>query len=248
MGRGKIYIVGTGPGDPSSRTLSMVEAIKNSEVVIAYNTYAQLIRDLLDGKEVITAAMKEELFRARMAVERASEGKVVSIVSSGDPQVYGMASPTMEVLCKRGMDLEVEVIPGVTAATAAAAKLGAPLSIDFAVISLSDLLIPREEILVRVEKATEADFELALYNPINHTLLREAMEIVSRYRTPSTPVGIVRAAYRKDEKVILTSLGEWANYLKEINMVTTLIVGNSRTYVCNGKMITPRGYDRRYQI
>ncbi|BBD72435.1 precorrin-3B C(17)-methyltransferase [Sulfodiicoccus acidiphilus] len=248
MKRGKIYLLGTGPGSPDLRTLRTVEALKESDVVVTYRTYAQLIGDLLGGKEVVTADMKEELFRARIAIEKAQEGKVVSLVSSGDPQVYGMASPTMEMMCRRGVDLDVEVVPGVTAATAAAAKLGAPLAMDFAAVSLSDLLTPREEILRKVDRAAEADFELVFYNPISHSLLKEAMQVVSKYRVPSTPVGLVRGVYRPEEKVILTTLGEWQSHLNEVNMVTTLIVGNSRTYVCNGRMITPRGYDRRYRF
>lgn len=244
--RGKLFIVGIGPGAPSIRTFRMVEAIRQSDVVVAYTTYAKLIEDLLDGKEVITAGMREELYRARVAIQRVLEGKIVSLISSGDPQVYGMASPALEMMCKNNIELDFEIVPGVTAALAAASKLGSPLAMDFASISLSDLLVPSEEILRRVKKAAEGDFVIVLYNPINIPLLERAMDIISEYRSPETPVGIVRSAYREDEQVIVTNLSDWKRYEGVINMVTTIIVGNSRTYVCNGKMITPRGYDRRY--
>ncbi|BAB66913.1 precorrin-3B C(17)-methyltransferase [Sulfurisphaera tokodaii] len=243
---GKIYIIGIGPGDEKNRTLRMLEAIKESDVIIAYTTYADLIKDLTDGKEVITARMKEELYRAKMAIKKALEGHTVALVSSGDPQVYGMAPPTLEMMCANNVNVDFEIIPGVTAALAAAARLGSPLSMDFAVISLSDLLVPAEEILHRVRKAAEGDFVIALYNPINKPLLLKAMEIIAEYRKGETPVGIVKGAYRENEEVIVTTLSEWKKYLDKINMVTMMIIGNSRSYICNGKIITPRGYTSRY--
>ena len=248
MPRGKIYILGLGPGDKLNRTEAFVRAIKESDVVITYKTYADLMKDLLEGKEVITANMKEELLRAKVAIEKALQGKTVAVVSSGDPQVYGMASPTLELACVGGFDVDIIVVPGVTAALAAASLLGAPLANDFAVISLSDLLTPREEILLRVRKAAEGDFVIALYNPISKPLLLEAMRIISEHRKPETPVGIVRGAYREGEKRILTTLGSWEAYLDEINMVTLILVGNSRTYICRNLMITPRGYDNKYEL
>ena len=246
--RGKLFIVGTGPGAPPVRTFRMVEAIKQSDVIVAYTTYAKLVGDLVDGKEVVTARMKEELLRARVAIQKALEGKTVSLISSGDPQVYGMASPALEMICKNNVDLEVEIVPGVTAALAASAKLGSPLAMDFASISLSDLLVPAEEILHRVRKAVEGDFVIALYNPINKPLLEKAMSIIAEWRKPETPVGIVKSAYREDEEVVVTTLSDWKKYEGIINMITTIIVGNSRSYICNGKIITPRGYDRRYNF
>ncbi|MFP3065466.1 MAG: precorrin-3B C(17)-methyltransferase [Sulfolobus sp.] len=244
--KGKLYIVGIGPGSPPLRTFQATNAIKESEVIVAYTTYAELIKDLTEGKEVITAKMKEELYRAKVAIENVLQGKNVALISSGDPQVYGMASPALEMMCKNGINIDFEVVPGVTAALAAAAKLGSPLSMDFASISLSDLLIPQEEILHRVRKAAEGDFVIVLYNPINKPLLRKAMKVISEYRSPKTPVGIVKSAYRDNEEAIITDLSEWEKYEDKINMITTIIVGNSKTYVCNGKMITPRGYERKY--
>lgn len=246
--KGKIYVLGLGPGAKEARTEEFVRAIRESQVVITYRTYAELIRDLLQGKEVIVANMKEELLRAKLAILEALEGKTVSIVSSGDPQVFGMASPTLELACLSGADVEVRVIPGVTAALAAAARIGAPLSHDFAVVSLSDLLTPREEIVEKVRKAAEADFVIALYNPINPILTAQVLDEVSRYRKPSTPLGIVRGVYRDSEWSVVTTLGEWRKYQDQINMVTTLIVGNSKSYVCNGLIITPRGYDNKYEL
>lgn len=246
--KGKLYIVGIGPGDPKIRTIEAVEKIKESNVVVGYETYINLIKDLLDGKEVISAKMKEEIFRAKTSVEKALEGNTVSLVSSGDPQVYGMAGLTLEYICRKGVELDVEIVPGVTAANAAAAKLGSPLSLDYVVLSLSDLLIPREEILHKVKMATLGDFVIVLYNPINKPLLIEAMRIIGQERKPETPVGIVKRAYREGEKVIITNLKDWEKYLEEIDMITTIIVGNSRTFVCNGKMITPRGYSNKYEF
>lgn len=243
---GKIYIIGIGPGDKNNRTLRMLEAIKESDVIVAYTTYAELIKDLTDGKEVITAKMKEELYRAKVAIKKALEGHTVALISSGDPQVYGMASPALEMMCQNNVSVDVEIIPGVTASLASAARLGSPLSMDFAVISLSDLLVPADEILIRVQKAVEGDFVIALYNPINKPLLMRAMEIIEKYRKKDTPVGLVKGAYRDNEEVIVTTLEEWRKYLDKINMVTTMIIGNSRSYICNGKIITPRGYTSRY--
>jgi precorrin-3B C17-methyltransferase len=246
---GKLYIVGIGPGSKDQRTLRAQEVLQKANVIIGYNTYLRLISDVLDGKEVIGAKMKEEIFRANTAIQKALEGKnQVALVSSGDPQIYGMAGLVFDLIARKKLDLEVEVVPGVTAALAAAAKLGSPLSLDFAVISLSDLLIPSNEILHKVTKAAEADFVIVFYNLINKKLLSDAMEIISKYRKAETPVGIVKAAYRDNESVIITTLSSWKNYIDEIGMVTTMIIGNSLTYNYKNYMITPRGYERKYEL
>ncbi len=247
---GKLYIVGIGPGSKEQRTIKAQEVLEKANVVIGYNTYLRLISDVLNGKkEVIGARMKEEIFRANTAIEKALEGNNnVALVSSGDPQIYGMAGLVFDIIAKKEIDLEVEVIPGVTAALAAAAKLGSPLSLDFAVISLSDLLIPADEILKRVSKASEGDFTIVFYNLINKKLLLQSMEIVSKYRRPDTPVGIVKSAYRDEEKVIITTLSSWKEHLEEIGMTTTMIIGNSLTYRYKNYMITPRGYERKYKL
>ncbi|GAB6947671.1 precorrin-3B C(17)-methyltransferase [Vulcanisaeta sp. JCM 16161] len=247
---GRLFIVGFGPGDPLLRTYMSVDAIRRSNVVIGYNTYVDLISDLLNGKEVMRFNMREELKRAEAALTHAFDlGENVALVSDGDPQVYGMASPTLELACMRNYDMDqIEVVPGVTAALAAASRLGAPLSMDFAVISLSDLLIPRSEILSRVRHAAEGDFVIVFYNLINKELLINSMDIITRYRSPSTPVGIAKSVYRQGENVVITSLAQWRDYLGIINMQSTIIVGNSKTYVCRGRMITPRGYTNKYVV
>ncbi|AOL16795.1 precorrin-3B C(17)-methyltransferase [Sulfolobus sp. A20] len=247
---GKLYIVGIGPGSKEQRTIKAQEVLEKANVIIGYNTYLRLISDVLNGKkEVIGARMKEEIFRANTAIEKALEdNNNVALVSSGDPQIYGMAGLVFDIIAKKKIDLEVEVIPGVTAALAAAAKLGSPLSLDFVVISLSDLLIPADEILKKVTKASEGDFTIVFYNLINKKLLLQSMEIVSKHRKPDTPVGIVKSAYRDEEKVIITTLSSWKEHLEEIGMTTTMIIGNSLTYRYKNYMITPRGYERKYNL
>ncbi|AGJ61592.1 precorrin-3B C(17)-methyltransferase [Saccharolobus islandicus] len=250
MKMGKLYIVGIGPGSKEQRTIKAQEVLEKSNVIIGYNTYLRLISDVLDGKkEVIGARMKEEIFRANTAIEKALESdNIVSLVSSGDPQVYGMAGLVFDLISRRNLDLDVEVIPGVTAALAAAARLGSPLSLDFVVISLSDLLIPREEILHKVTKAAEADFVIVFYNLINENLLIEVMDIVSKHRKPNTPVGLVKSAYRNNENIVITTLSSWKEHMNEIGMTTTMIIGNSLTYSYKNYMITPRGYERKYEL
>jgi len=247
---GRLYVVGVGPGDSRLRTQASVEALRRASTVIGYRTYVDLVRDLLEGKAVYSFNMREELKRAELALVHAfDKGEVVALVSDGDPQVYGMASPTLELACVYGYDLGgVEVVPGVTAAVAAGARLGAPLSMDFAVVSLSDLLVPAEQILARVEKAAEGDFVIVFYNPINKSLLVKAMAVVARYRSPSTPVGLVKSAYREGERVVTTELGRWLEHLDEVDMRTTIVVGNSQSYVCGGRFITPRGYLSKYKV
>ncbi|AAL62730.1 cobalamin biosynthesis precorrin-3 methylase (cbiF) [Pyrobaculum aerophilum str. IM2] len=244
--RGRLRIVGIGPGDPSVRTFRAVEAIKESEVVVGYETYIGLIKDLLEGKEVIPAKMRQEIFRAEISISKALEGRKVALVSDGDPNVYGMAPLVFELMAKRGVEVDVEVIPGVTAALAAAAKLGAPLGSDFAVINLSDLLTPREAILRRVKAAAEADFVLVFYNPIDSGLTKAALEVVRSVRGDSTPVGLVKNAYRQGEEVRITALGEVD--MDWIDMRTTIIVGNSETFTWRGYLITPRGYSNKYRL
>jgi precorrin-3B C17-methyltransferase len=247
---GKLYIVGIGPGDPLLRTQASIQALMEAMTVIGYKTYVDLVLDLLNGKNVIRSNMREELRRAQLALTYALDnGETVALISDGDPQVYGMASPTLELACLNNYDMgKIEIIPGVTAALAAASRLGAPLSMDFAVISLSDLLVPAQEILNRVEKASEGDFVIAFYNLINKELLTKAMKIVARYRSLQTPVGIVRSAYRRGERVIITDISRWAEFMDMIDMQTTLIIGNSRSYVCNNRIITPRGYLSKYGV
>ncbi len=188
--------------------------------------------------------MGKEVERAKIAVTKAAEGKRVVMVSSGDPGVYGMAGVVLEVAAQEKTNVPVEIVPGVTAATAAASILGAPLVSDFAVISLSDLLTPWEKIERRLEAAAQADFSIVLYNPQSQGRiepLARAYQIMLKYIKPDTPVGIVRQAGREGEGITITTLRDMLNC--EIDMVTTIVVGNSETKVVNGKMVTSRGYD-----
>lgn len=243
---GRLYVVGVGPGGAKQRTFEAVEAIASSDLVIGYETYVSLVEDLAAGKEVRRYKMREEVKRALDAVEEALGGRTVALVSGGDAQVYGMAPLVFEILSRRGLELDVAVVPGVTAALAVAARLGAPLGDDFAVVNLSDLLTPRETILKRVEAAAAGDFVLVFYNPIDLGLLKEALEVVARYRGLSAPVGVVKNAYRPGEWRWVGTLGELD--VGVVDMRTTVIVGNSSTYIWGGYLITPRGYSRKYRL
>lgn len=252
--RGKLFVVGFGPGDKKHMTLRCLEAIKQSNVIVGYELYVDLIKELLENKQVYTTQMQEEIDRVKTAIQKALEGHIVSLVSSGDSGVYGMAGLVFEVLSEmyaRGLpvDIDVEVVPGVTAATAAAALLGAPLMHDFATISLSDLLTPWPVILKRIEAAAAADFVIVIYNPKSSrriTQVVEARDVILKYRHKNTPVGIVRKAYREGQEVIVTDLEHMLDY--KIDMVTTIIIGNSSSFVFNGKIVTPRGYSRKYEL
>ncbi|MDN5293756.1 MAG: precorrin-3B C17-methyltransferase / cobalt-factor methyltransferase [Eubacteriales bacterium] len=225
-------------------TLRAVLALREADRILAYRTYAKLIRPLVRDKEVIVSGMRQEVERARQALQLARQGYRVAVVSSGDAGLYGMAGIVLEVMDREGGEaVEVEVVPGVSSAFAAAALLGAPLMHDTAFISLSDLLTPQEDIRRRLEKAAEGDFVVALYNPVSHRrtrLIREAVDVFRRFRRPDTPVGIVRHAMREGQEVIITTLDKLLDH--QLDMFTLIIVGNSQTYVTGGRMITPRGY------
>ena len=214
-------------------------------MVVGYRTYIKLIHSLIKpDAEVFSGTMGGEVERAKTAVSKALENHRVVMVSSGDPGVYGMAGIVLEVASLEKADVPVEIVPGVTAATAAASKLGAPLVSDFAVISLSDLLTPWEKIERRLEAAASADFAMVLYNPKSEGRVEpliKAYQIMLKHMSPQTPVGVVKQVGRQGEKATVTSLKELLNV--DIDMVTTVIVGNSATKVIEGKMVTERGYD-----
>ncbi|MGB9660558.1 MAG: precorrin-3B C(17)-methyltransferase [Moorellaceae bacterium] len=221
------------------------EALARAEVVAGYRPYLEQIGELLSGKEIIASGMTEEVERCRRAVRRAKEGARVVVVSGGDPGVYGMAGLVLEILHQEGLkrELRIEIIPGVTAATAASAALGAPLMHDFATISLSDRLTPWEVIARRIELAAQADFVLVLYNPRSRGRpehLSRAREIVLQYRRRDTPVGVVRNVGRAEEEIWLSDLDSFIHL--PIDMQATVIIGNSQTRVLDGWMVTPRGY------
>ena len=222
------------------------EAIERSQVVIGYKTYVKLLGNLVRGKEVVSSGMTEEIERAKCAIENARTGKKVSLISSGDPGVYGMAGLLLELLDKRDLNkVEIEIVPGIISANACASLLGAPLMHDFAVVSLSDLLTDLKLIKYRIKLAAKGDFVIVLYNPKSAKRIipfKETCDILLKYRSPHTPVGIVRNAYRDDQEVIITTLKRLISS-KKINMVTTVIIGNSKTYLKGRFMITPRGYD-----
>jgi len=223
-------------------------AIAESDCIVGYATYIKLLGGMTSGKEVIYSGMTQEVERAAAAIEKALEGKTVSIISSGDPGVYGMAGIVLELLgSAESKKIVLEIVPGIISATSCAARLGAPLMNDFAVISLSDLLTEAKEIENRLAAAARSGFVIVLYNPKSKSRtkpLARAWNIIKKYRSPKTPVGIVRNAYRSNEAVRIAFL-ENASELKDIDMATTIIVGNSSTYIKNGYMITPRGYHFR---
>jgi len=222
-------------------TLKAVDRIKESDVIIAYHPYLEHIEDLIEGKEVHRRGMGDEMQRVEMAIEKEKEGHKVAIISSGDPGIYGMANVYFQIIDKY-TDLEFEVIPGVTAATYSASALGAPLH-DLAIISLSDLLTPLEEIQRKVKHAAIADLVIAFYNPKSKRRVipfESACDILLEHRNPETPVGIVTTVGGTETVTQICKLKELKD--QEITMSTTIIVGNSMTYVKKGKMITPRGY------
>ncbi len=253
--KGKIYIVGTGPGSLDHITPAAQEAIRRSEVIVGYGTYIDLISELLQGKNVVSTGMTQEVDRCRKAVELALGDQTVSVISGGDPGVYAMAGLVFELLQSEekkrpGMRLpEILVVPGISALNASASRLGAPLMHDFACISLSDRLTPWDVIERRLHAAAEADFVIVLYNPRSKGRaghINRAREIIGNYRAGSTVVGIVKAAMREHETVIITDLKSMKD--SDIDMQTTVIFGNSKTFVWNDLMITPRGYENKFDI
>jgi precorrin-3B C17-methyltransferase len=248
---GSLTIVGIGPGAHEHATRAALEAIAAAEVVVGYVTYIRLVSELIVGKEVVRTGMTVEIERARVAVERARAGARVVIISSGDAGVYGMAGLVFQVLeqsgWRRGDAPDIKLIPGITAVNACASLVGAPLGHDFCSISLSDLLTPWAIIERRIDAAAASDFVIGLYNPASGRRTRQivrAHEIISRYRAPTTPVALVKSAYRRREQVVLTDLEHCLEY--EIGMLTTVIVGSSQTVVFEGYMVTPRGYTNKY--
>ena len=211
--------------------------------MVGYKHYLEHIDDLTDGKELIASGMTEEVDRCRAALERAAAGAVVAFVSSGDAGVYGMAGLALEMAAAGPVPVVIEVVPGVSAAHAAAARLGAPLMLDYACISLSDLLVPWENIRQRVEAVAAADLVVALYNPKSTKRVRqieEAAEIFLRHRPGTTPVGVATAVGSEAERIALTDLDHFMN--EEIGMRTVVIVGNRSSKCLGPWLVTPRGY------
>ena len=240
--RGRLFLVSLGPGDDALIPPLAREALARSELVVGLGQYVERVRHLLrPGTRVSTPPLGEEIGRAKQALDEARAGGSVALVSGGDVGLYAMASPALELA---GEDVDVTVVPGVTAAQAAASLLGSPLGHDHCSVSLSDLLTPWEVIEERVRAAAEGDFVISLYNPRSKGRdwqLGKVRKVLLVYRSPDTPVGIVKDAYREGQRVTLTDLGSLR--LEDVDMLTTVIVGSSRTEIRAGRMVTPRGYE-----
>ncbi|MEW5803635.1 MAG: precorrin-3B C(17)-methyltransferase [bacterium] len=304
--KGRLSVIGLGPGKREYFTLRGLQALEESEVIIGYERYTRLVRDFWPGRKVLSSGMRKELARCREALSLAREGKRVALICGGDPGIYGLAGPALELLLREkeheenptgtktetrtgtntgtktetgtgttsridteteagikagtdtgsetgtetGTEIEIEIVPGLSAVSAAASILGAPLMNDMAIISLSDLLTPWPVIEKRLKAAAEADFVTALYNPksIKRTSqILETQAIFLQFRSPDTPVGVVHNALRdEEERKIITTLQEFTK--EEITMLSLVIIGNSQTRTIRGKIITPRGYERVYDL
>ena len=240
-----VYVVGIGPGAYEKMTVEAAEALRKSDVIIGYTVYVELVKEHFPDKEFMTTPMTKEVDRCVLAFEEAKKGRVVSMICSGDAGVYGMAGLMYEVGVQYP-EVELSIIPGVTAATGGAAVLGAPLIHDFCLISLSDLLTPWEKIEKRLLNAAEADFVICLYNPSSrkrHDYLAKACDLVLRFQGEDTVCGIVENIGREGEAWKVMSLKELRD--TQVDMFTTVFIGNSQTKVLGGKMVTPRGYLQR---
>ena len=238
----KIYIIGMGPGREDMMTNEAIYALEMADVIIGYTTYVRLLGERFADKEIRSTPMKQEVERCRLCYEEAAKGKKVALICSGDAGVYGMAGLMYEV----GMnypEVELSVIAGVTAATGGAAVLGAPLIHDFCLISLSDLLTPWEKIETRLLDAAHGDFVICLYNPSSkkrHDYLQKACDLMLKYKSEETVCGIVGNIGRDGESEKVMTLKELRD--TQVDMFTTVFIGNSQTKNINGKMVTPRGY------
>ena len=253
--KGKLYVVGIGPGHHDHMTYRAKQVIEESEVIVGYDTYVSLVEDLISGKEVYRYPMTQEVDRANQAIQFAENGRIVSLVSSGDPGIYGMIGLIYEILAdkkwRRGAGIYVECVPGVSSLNSCSALVGSPLMTDFAVVSMSDLLVPWEMIVKRVEAAALGDYVTVIYNPASKKRvhqLQDTRDIFLKYRSPETPVAIVKGAYRESQAVVLTTLRDILNHSDMLGMITTVIVGNSSTYNYEGMMINPRGYRSKYEL
>lgn len=253
--KGKLFIVGLGPGHHEHMTYRAKQVIEESEIIVGYDTYVSLIEDLVAGKEVYRYAMTQEVDRANQAIHFAENDKIVSLVSSGDPGIYGMAGLIYEILADKGWNKEngiyIECVPGISSLNSCAALVGSPLMTDFAVVSMSDLLVPWEVIVRRVEAAALGDYVTVIYNPASKKRvhqLRDTRNIFLKYREPSTPVAIVKGAYRESQSVAMTTLDKMLEHQDMLGMITTVIVGNSSTFNYSGMMINPRGYRSKYEL
>lgn len=249
MAKGKIYVAGIGPGCEADVTPAVAQALRKSDVIVGYKYYFRFVESFLNpDTECVDTGMKRERDRARQAFELAGQGKTVCVISSGDSGIYGMAPLIWEMRRERGSEIEIEVLPGISAFQKAASLLGAPIGHDFCVISLSDLMTPWELIEKRIIAAAQADFVTAIYNPKSNERywqLYRLKELFLKERSFNTPVGFVRQAGRDEETVTVTTLADFDP--EQVDMFTVVLIGNSQSYNWNGTMITPRGYYREEQ-
>ena len=237
----KLFVVGIGPGSYEGMTVGAVRALEQADLIVGYTVYCKLIKPYFPDKKFLSTPMMQEIERCRLALNHAAGGETTAVVCSGDAGIYGMASPVLELAEK--YEVEIEIIAGVTAAASGAALLGAPITNDFAVISLSDNLTPMEEIERHLEKAAEADLCIVIYNPTSHRragYLKKACDILMRYRSGQTVCGIAQNIGRDGENSRIMTLSELAE--TETDMFSTVFIGNSKTEIINGKMVIPRGY------
>ena len=242
----RVTVVGLGPGAGRDLTGRAREALERADLIVGYTAYIALIREEFPEKEMLSTGMRREVDRCRAAVEAAASGRDVAMVCSGDSGIYGMAGLIYEV-AQEYPPIDIEVVPGITAACGGAAVLGAPLTHDFAVVSLSDLLTPWDKIALRLECAAKGDFVLCLYNPASHSRpdhLKRACDILmAAGKSPDTICGYVQNIGREGEQGTITTLGALRD--TQVDMFTTVFIGSSQTKLLSGKMVTPRGYLQR---
>ena len=246
---GQVNVIGLGPGSQDLLAPVARQTLRRAHVILGYRTYLDLIADIAPETPRRASGMRAEVDRAREALQLAGEGHTVVVVSSGDPGIYGMAGLLFEMREQSLLDVEITVLPGISALNAAASLLGAPLMTDFAVISLSDQLVPLEEITRRLDMTAQTDFILCLYNPKGKKRVKpfeQACRILLTHRKPETVVGIVRKAYREGQEVKLVRLADLPDC--DIDMLTVILIGNDKTGIIDGKMVTPRGYGNKYDI
>ena len=247
---GTLTVVGIGPGALDLMAPRARQTLENAEVVVGYRTYLDLVQDCFNpASEILSSAMMQEIDRCRKALELAEAGQRVALVCGGDPGIYAMAGLVFELARATDSRANIDIIPGIAALTGCAAVLGAPLMHDFAAISLSDLMTPWALIERRIETAAGADFVLVIYNPRSKKRTDQIVrcrEILLKHRAPETPTGIVNGASREHESVRLTTLDTMLD--EEIGMQTTVIIGNSQTFIWRERMVTPRGYSGKYGL
>ncbi len=239
----KIYAVGIGPGARDLLTPRAEEALRASDIIIGHAPYVEQIADLVNDKEIVSSGMRREVERCKEAILQATAGRIVSVVSSGDAGIYGMGGLLIELIDEVDADIELEIVPGISAANGAASVLGAPLMNDFTVVSLSDLLTPVEVIRKRIAKIAESDLVTVLYNPSSRKrteLIQEVMEIFCDVRGNETLCGVVKHATRENEECWIGSALELP--FEMLDMSTVVVIGNSQTVMKGDKMVTLRGY------